>query len=137
MKPATFTIATDRIGPRRWWRVRIHSDVEHLRDAAHRHRPLHGRDWWNECFGCCHPTRWLEQEDGSRQYPVSGYAGLIRFSVDYFTAEIVAHELVHAAAATYRMNVCPDVRLGSGCGRREEEFAYIYGELYNDLERQL
>lgn len=49
------------------------------------------------------------------------------------TSEIVAHELVHAAVAVYRMNVRGDVRLGEDCGEREEQLAYIYGELYGSL----
>lgn len=138
VKPGTFTIATTgRIVPRRWWQVRVHPDVEHLREAAHKLRPEHGRDHWNQCFGVCHPVRFEENHHGQRKYPANGYAGLIRFATEFFTAEVVAHELVHAAAATYRMNVCRDVHLGADCGEHEEQFAYIYGELYNDLERQM
>lgn len=62
------------------------------------------------------------------------YAGVLRLAASAVTAEIVAHELVHAALTIYRMNVHPNVHLGIGCYRREEQFAYIYGELYASFE---
>lgn len=133
----TFRISTDRIGPRRWWIVRVHDTADQFEDAAHRHRPHHGRDWWTGCRGCCHPVtqRLIVASDGTAQYvePASGYAGVLRFIEDWLTPEVVTHELMHAALATYRMNVCSDVRLGTGCGDREESLAYIYGELYASL----
>lgn len=129
VQPRLLRIATrGRVGPRRWWWVRVHADVHELRDAAHRMRPEHGRLWWNACCGCCQPVH---------GEPANGYAGIIRYAADCFTAEVVGHELVHAAAHTYRLNVHTDLRLGTGCRAREEDFAYIFGELFNDLERQL
>jgi hypothetical protein len=133
----SFTISTDRVGPRRWWWVRIHDNVDQLREAAHRHRPWYGRDHWDDTCGCCHPLGWLNGGKGDQHWPANGYAGVIRYSEDYLTSEIVAHELVHAALWTYRMNVTGDVRLGRQCGGREEQLAYIYGELYADLELRL
>lgn len=67
-----FTIATDRVGPRRWCRVRIHPTAEALQAAAYRQ--------------------------------------------------------------IYRMNVRTEIRLGRQCGSREEDLAYIYGELYGSFE---
>lgn len=134
----SFTISTDRVGLRRWCLVRIHDNVEDLRRAAHRLRPDTGIAWWDECYGCFHPTwHWFHPETKARRYSANGYAGLMRFAEDHVTSEIVAHELVHAAVQIYRMNVKTDMRLGSNCGAREEDFAYIYGELYADLEAKL
>lgn len=137
----SFRISTERIGPRRWWLVVIHDTLTELQDAAHRYRPEMGRDWWTDCYGCCHPTTRQAHTaaDGTVTYsePVSGYAGMIRYTTEQLTDELVTHELMHAAVATYRMNVCADVRLGRGCGQREESLAYIYGELYASLLRHL
>lgn len=138
MPVRSFTISTDRIGPRRWCWVRIHPDVEHLRDAGHRYRPAsRPRAWWDECMGCFQPTCYDRNDTtGEIRYPANGFAGVLRLSAPDITAEIVAHELVHAAASVYRMNVTRTVRLGDGHTgfHREEDFAYIYGELYASFE---
>lgn len=133
----TLTISTDRIGPRRWWLIRIHDTAEQLREAAHRFRPWLGRSHWEDCCGCCHPLGWMNGGKGDQKWPANGYAGVIRYCEDWLTPEIVAHELVHAALWTYRMNVKSHANLGRECGEREEQLAYIYGELYADLERKL
>lgn len=133
----SFTIATDRIGPRRFWIVRIHPDVEHLRCAAARFRPQHDSGHWEEACGCCHPLGWLNGGKGDQKWPPNGYAGVIRYAEDYLTTEIVAHELVHAALWIYRMNVKSRVVLGDQCNDREESLAYIYGELFADLQSKL
>ncbi|MER5608366.1 hypothetical protein AB0F93_00220 [Micromonospora tulbaghiae] len=126
-----------RIGPPRWWWVVVHPGVEELRAAG---------DAWlrrqgayadlSDAVGLCQPVGWMEYEESPRErhYPASGYAGVVRLAVGEVTAEIVAHELVHAAVATYRMNVRPDVRLGVQCGGREEDLAYLYGELFASFQ---
>lgn len=129
----TFTIATDRVGPRRWWLVRIHDSLDELRRAAARYHP--GVDF-STCEGCCHAASWVD--DGGRhvRYGKRGYAGVIRLADGRLTGEVVAHELLHAAVATYRMNVAADVRLGRGVGEREEQLAYIFGDLYAAFEQR-
>ena len=128
----SFRISTDRVGPRRWCWVRVHPDADHLRAAANRHRPGYGRDWWDDCCGCFQPAPYPAEGK-----PWSPFAGTLRLSAPDMNPEITAHELVHAAATVYRMNVTPHVRLGDGhIGfHREEDFAYIYGELYASFEK--
>lgn len=134
----SLTISTDRIGPRRWCLVRVHDALDQLRDAAHRLRPERGREGWDDCYGCFHPTwHWTNSDTGQREYSPNGYAGLIRLAEGHVNTEIVSHELVHAAAQIYRMNVHPYIRLGKQCADREESFAYIYGELFCDLITKL
>lgn len=117
-------IATDGVhGPRRWFRVRIHDTVDQLRAAGSRYRP--GEDF-TQALGLCHPVR--------HPAPANGFAGVIRFARSYLTGEIVAHELLHASLVVYRLNVRADVRLGNGCGEREEQLAWIHGALYADFE---
>lgn len=137
----TFTIATDRVGPRRWCRVRIHATVEEMRIHAQRLNPRVAVDvtggGWDECFGCFQPVpHWTHTDTGEISYAANGYAGVLRLAQDHVTSEIVAHELVHAALQIYRMNVVPDIRLGGRCGPREESLAYIYGELYASFEER-
>lgn len=129
---SSFTIATTWGGIRRWWIVRIHPDVEHLRRAASRWHP--GEDF-TDTAGVCQAAIWLDDETGEfARYGERGYAGVIRLAPPYITGETVAHELMHAAVATYRMTFDKDVYLGQGVDDREENLAYILGELYADFE---
>ncbi len=128
-----FTISTDRIGPRRWCWVRIHPTIAHFTAAATRTAPWHPKGYWDGCIGCFQPTTWIEHDDGIVTYPANGYAGTLRLIEGHNNPEITAHELVHAATQIYRMNVKRDVRLGDDCRQREEELAYIYGELFASL----
>lgn len=115
----------------RWWWVIIHPTLAAMQ-AAGVAWPWTDEDDLSGAEALCQPVGWWELEDDPtvRHYPDSGYAGVIRFARDYVHAENVAHELVHAAIATYRMNCASDVRLGQRCGRREEELAYLHGELF-------
>lgn len=138
----SFVIATDRFGPRRWWRVVIHDDLEQLQDAAYRYRRADGvpRAHWDGVEGCCHPAGRLYRKGGPVSWPRNGFRGLVRLAESLLTPEIIAHELVHAAVATLRSFTGGDVRLGNGVtgsSLREEQLAYIYGELFQDLQRQI
>lgn len=126
-------------GRPRWWRVVIHDTVAELREAAFRHRPWLGREHWDGVEGCCHPAG-RNYDDGRRSYPRNGYCGIVRLAAPSLTSEIAAHELVHAAAATLRTHGVGDIRLGDGyrgSNLREEQLAYLYGELFADFDRQL
>lgn len=134
----SFAISTGHVAPRRWCWVRIHDTVEDLRSAKARLNPAYADPEFDPLvFACWQPTSYLRSADGSVEWPSNGYAGLIRLAQGHVAAEIVAHELVHAALAVYRMNVKTDARFGRDVGLREEQFAYIYGELYADLEANL
>lgn len=122
----SFTISTSRVA-RSWWIVRIHPDLDNLRRAAHRYRPQHGLTWWSECYACCQP---VHSKPG-------GFGGILRFGQDHLYLEVLAHEVAHAAAATYRANIDPELNLGAECSDREEDLAYIYGELLADLTGKL
>jgi hypothetical protein len=121
--------------PRRWWQVRIHDTADELRAAAERYNPKRHGDTWDDVYGVHQPFgTYINRETGARRYPSNGFAGVIRFVEGRVTSEIVAHELVHAALWCYRMNHQRNVRLGVDCGPREEDLAYIYGELYASFE---
>lgn len=131
-----FVISTERVGPRRWCWVVVHPDLEHFRAAANRTAPHHGVGFWEGCLGCFQPVSYRERHVNGEwigRWPANGYAGALRLAEGHVTSEIVAHELMHAALAVYRMNVRGDVRLGEDCGEREEQLAYIYGELCGSL----
>lgn len=137
-----FTIAS-QLGGRCWWRVVVYDSVEQLRDAAYQHLKREGvpREHWKDTDGCCHPAGRLYDGNSQVSFPRNGYRGVIRYAAPLLTPEIVGHELVHAAVATLRSFLGGrDVRLGnghSGSLMREEQLAYLYGELFADLQRQL
>lgn len=138
----TLHASTDRHaewgGTRRYIRIRVHDTTVELQDAAQAYR---GDDFdWTGVAGCFHPAalRLRYDADGDMT-DVSDphYAGTLRLSREQMTTEAVVHECVHAAAAIYRMDVCADVRLGTGCGDREETLAYIAGDLTHSVSEAL
>lgn len=129
-RPESFRISTtDRIG-RRWWWVRLYHDVESLRRAAAAYAP--GVDF-SECYGVCQAARWYD-EAGAAHWGRGSFGGVIRYALPHLTGEIAAHELGHAALATYRGVVVLDPRFGRGIGEREEQLCYLFGELYASFE---
>lgn len=115
-------------GPKRYIRIVVHDTTDELRRAAVRYR---GGDW-TDAGGGFHPADvvLVEGDDGSlvdASHP--HWAGVLRLSREFLTAEVVAHECIHAAAAIYRMDVATVINLGNGCRRREETFAYIAGHV--------
>lgn len=72
-------------------------------------------------------------------WPENGLAGVIRLSAENLYPEVIYHELLHAACATYRMNVEVELNLGTAYEDmgREEDLAYIYGQLAADMHDAL
>ena len=123
--------------PRRWWRAVVHDSAMDLHAAAQRYNPKPAGETWDNVYGVHQPFgTYINRETNERRYPRNGFAGVIRFVAGHVTPEVVAHELVHAALWCYRMNHKRDVRLGTDCGPREEDLAYIYGELYASFETE-
>lgn len=141
----SWRIGTTYGGAYRWFWVRVHSDVEEMRAACHRARPWHGRANWRDAAAVCHTAAAAyadaDTEFKHPRWPANGYAGTIRLVAGDMTSEIVAHELVHAAAHVYRMNCQPVVNLGDGFDdsyhQSEEDFAYIYGILFREMDHVL
>lgn len=121
-----FTISTDWAGVRRWWIVKIYPTVGQLRAAAckydHRINPA-------EALGVTHHFMWIDKHQRLYFAP-RGYAGIIRLTDEHLTADIVAHEITHAAIAVYRMDIDAHVRLGIELDEAEEDLAYILGDLF-------
>lgn len=72
-------------------------------------------------------------------WPSTGLAGVIRLSAENLYPEVIYHELLHAACSTYRMNVDVELNLGTAYDdmSREEDLAYIYGQLAADMDTAL
>lgn len=133
----TFTIATSGdYGTRRWWLVRIHPTLAALRASAAAYDP---RTDYTTSYGVCHTAMWVDTVTGAAtRYGGRGYAGLIRLAATALTGATIAHELLHAAVAVYRMNHHQQVYLGGESGTDEEEhLARIFGELHQDFCRHV
>jgi len=115
-------------GPRRYFHIFIHDDLDDMRAAAKRYSGCSVDDALAVCQPA--PLRIRYDNDGE---PVDvsdqHWGGIVRLVAGHITTEIVAHELTHAALVVYRMDINPDVRLGNGCRLREEHLAYITGDL--------
>lgn len=143
----TWNIASEHI-TRRWWQVKVYDTAEALRKAAHRYQPRHGRGYWGpETVGCCQQTTaWVENgkdaSDPANFIWPPNFAGVIRLVQTELWTEVIYHELLHAACAAYRMNVAARIDLGNAYGpegdlSREEDLAYIYGQLAADMDSAL
>lgn len=124
-------ISTDRTGQPRWWQVTIHPTVEALHTALRQR----GIDPTNT-FAHTQPASYRTTPAGCL-YPADGFAGDIRYAHHWMTPQIVAHELVHAALATYRMTDTRNADLGNRYSQAEETLAHIHSDLAADLARQL
>lgn len=83
-------------------------------------------------------TGLLQYSDGR---PANRCAGVMRVSMvpdtdGEFDAQMLMHELVHAACRVYRLTETNDgpVHLGWSPGTAEEAFAHIYDELWNSFQ---
>jgi hypothetical protein len=135
----SFRIRTSdwRVPPARWIWVRVHPTQAHMAEAAYRMAPYHGRDFHKQALGCFQGTPTFERWDEDRkrwQVRHRPCAGTLRLVDGHVTSEIVAHELIHAACQVYRGNVARSIRLEQDCGPREEQLAYIYGELFASFQ---
>lgn len=122
-------------GPKRYVRVMLHPDVEHLRVAAARYA---GGDF-SQAAGCFHPApdRWRSVDGEWVMVTDPHWAGVLRLAVGHLGTEPVVHEVVHAAATIYRMDVRTIINLGNGCRDREETLAYMVGDLARSVVRAL
>lgn len=126
-----------RAHPVRWARPHFKSDVDHY--------------WRVRVFGdhasMCSYVNWrlgiCEDDYGARCLPffrmlstgrVYPKLGEIIFCRESFMPEVIAHEAVHAAAATVRVIAGDEaVSLGEENGAKEECLAYVVGSLVREI----
>lgn len=117
-------------GPKRYVRIIIHDNVDEFRTAADAYSP---QSDFSGATGCFHPAIWREKfNEEKKRWEFTGdkhYAGTIRLADEHITYNVLTHESVHAAAHIWRMDVTKAVHLGWNCARNEEWFAYIVGDL--------
>lgn len=127
---ASTTRHKDWGGPARYVRIRIHESVEAFRQAAEQYSP---NGVWEDKAAGFHPSigrhRWSTEQ--MRWLPIGQehFAGIIDLCEDYLTNEIIVHECVHAGISIYRMDIKKVVNLGGPNCDREEDLAYIVGDL--------
>lgn len=121
-------------GKRRWFRVSVHPDEHTFRAAANAFRPDDSTAF-KEAVACFHPApeRWFYEQGKPDRQIDSGYGGTFRFAAEWIDAEVLAHEAVHAAARTWRLDVTSAVHLGWDCAKNEETFAYLVGDIVQQV----
>jgi len=152
-----FIIGTDYTPPERWFWVRIYDSVESLRKVANRVSEMRGGrgQEYDDCLGCVQEVAPLINADlhdpadmdylpqSALHWPENGFAGVIRFSKDWLTTEIISHEVTHAALVMFRMNIAMRPRLEGmapdvgGLRMNEEALAYAVGQLTEAVHERL
>lgn len=130
--------------------VYIHEDLDHLRSETKKFNKKTGsiRDNDDKILGIVHTQhRWKVYPN--KQEKLRSNLGIVRLSKMNLTPEIVSHELIHAALWIYRnaygterefdIDNTSDYNadFGDNNSKDEETFAYIYGELFEDLIKHL
>lgn len=139
----SWRIESNYTKPLRWFRVQVHDSLLSLRRAAARYswQPFSA---FSDAMACVQqvPERWEVSQSGpdvGPLYPKSGFAGVIRLSKDHLWPEVIHHEILHAAAVVYRLNVARDIQLGTFTDSTdaEENLAYIVGQLGSDMDAKI
>lgn len=117
-------------GPKRYIRIILHETIPELQAAARAYNPYDYNGFRNAA-ACFHTPLSKEKSIDGEWVRVSNehYGGIIRFAREYINLEVVAHECVHAAAELWRLDVQPSLVIGKYCGPREENLAYMVGDL--------
>jgi hypothetical protein len=131
----------------KYFLVRIYPNVKELREAAVKHSKKTGENspLFKDTYGVCHTYERIKiKPDGAEE--MINEIGTIRLSNPNCRTGIVAHEVVHAAMHLYRLlygveheyeGSTHNADFGNGCNEDEENFAYIYGELFHDMTKKL
>lgn len=140
----SWKIETDWTGTRRWFWVRVYDSLPALRkSAANYSGGIEGVGHFANAIACVQRTAVIfaveDTEECNPIWPGDGLAGVVRLEENSLYTSVIYHELVHAAAIVYRMNLHPTINLGDGRHdlNDEESFAYIYGELAADMDTGL
>lgn len=144
---ASWKIETDYHGTRRWFWVRVYDSLAALHRGAARYSRHNGGNegvrYFAGAVACVQRVAALHSiEDPEHLHPIwpdNGLAGVVRLERDHLYSSVIHHEVVHAAAIVYRMDVASIINLGDGFVdlSAEEAFAYIHGELAADMDSGL
>ncbi len=131
-----------------YFNVIVYKQVNHLRIDADKYCKRAGLDADNEKVGAAgivHPyVRERVSADGHSERRKD--IGIVRLSLDWLTTEIVAHELIHAAMWLYRLEdgtediyegSVENADFGNSNSEDEETFAYIYGQMFRNINKKL
>lgn len=136
----SWRIQSERI-QRRWWQVVVHDSQASMTRVGRRLNPWHPAAFWQGTYwGLCQPVQsrvrvYPDGSEGPEVWPSNGYSGVVHLLSEKLYPEIIYHEIAHAAMATYRM-VSPNPAdfQDNEDMIREEDFAYILGQLASDMD---
>ncbi len=125
-------------GPKRYIRILVYDTLEEFEKASvsHERRRSGSKLPWDDAVGGFFPVNRRERynKKTKKWYPIDRhFAGTMRLVDEYCSDEVIFHETTHAAIQIYRQDCEDDVRLGEGCDNREENLAYIIGDLGSQI----
>jgi len=126
-----WTITTTATGKKRQVQVILYERLQDLRGAVTKYENKNGKSEHLDAdvIAICHS--FFTQKIGKKQeveleYPL---VNIIRLSREYLTPMIIAHEFAHAAQHIYGLDYLMSWK--NPMNGANEEFAEIYGELFN------
>lgn len=119
----------------------IHDTHEDFVKAASRYSYHAPSGHYDSAVGAFHPVDHREKYDKKKKRWINTtpkhYAGVIRLEKEWVVPDVIVHEVVHAAAHIWRLDISKRVNLGDNCYQNEEYFAYIVGDLADQVMSKL
>ena len=110
-----------------WVWVRVFDDLKSMRDYAKKAQP---DEDLNESFGYFHPywRKTLKDDEWTDNFNT----GELILNKKHLGNVILSHELLHVAIWLWRRKY-KTLTLGKECNKKEEEFCYLYGDLFAEF----
>ena len=121
-----------------YFNVYVHEDLKTLRREANKFDEENGQPPENDdIYGVCHPYERIKIVDDEEVR--LNNVGILRFSREHLSSEIVAHETLHAAFWIYRLEYATDhnANFKDTCNQDEENFVHLYGQLFRSINGKL
>lgn len=122
-----------------WFWVYIYGTESQMHHAAQLHAKETGEtiDYAKaEASGICHTYQILKvSPDGKDQ--LLKEIGTIRLSRENLSSRVVSHEVLHAALHNYRIHYKRNADFGDMVNQAEEDLAYIFADLFKDMNIKL
>lgn len=119
--------------------VLVHSSLKEFRSSYKKYDiQVYGKvsPLIDDCYGVCHSYTKFRVSKGGKE-EISNEVGIIRLSKPTCTTLVVSHELIHGALQIYRQEFNKPASFGSGVSEKEENLAYIYGDLFRQMTNKL
>ena len=125
-----WTITTQITGKKRSVEVRLYNRAQDLKSAVTKYAKRWGDESTDGNFlAICHNFRgeYVDKNGELYEFPLTN---IIRLSREHLTPAIVAHEFIHAVEHMFSIDYADKLYKE---GEPNEDFAYLYGELFGSF----